>query len=148
MKKREKDIITGVSVGLMGVVLLLYTFNIIIYLIFYPLYFFMSSSGYFYLDLFLLAIVSFLYGYFMVKPVKTLNGRIKLAKIALAVGIVLVILPILGMCLEAFYSSAYFGFSFYILGFFVPYLIIIIPGLALAIHGKFLLKDTKAEKRE
>ena len=33
-------------------------------------------------------------------------------------------------------------------GFFVPYLIIIIPGLALAIHGKFLLKDTKDEKHE
>jgi len=148
MEKREKNLITGVTVAVMGVILILYSMNVIIYMFYNPIFVFMTSSGYFYLDLFILAIASFIYAYYMVKPALTLKGKNRLAKIALVVGIVSVVFPIIGMCLEAFYSSAYFGFSFYIMGFFIPYLIILIPGLALTIHGKFLLKETKAENRD
>jgi len=147
MESREKNLIIGAITAVMGVILILYSMNIIIYMLYNPIFVFMTPSGYLYLTLFIIAIASFIYAYYMIKPVKTLKGKRGLAKIALVTGIVLILFPIIGMCLEAFYSSAYFGFSFYIMGFFIPYLIVIIPGLALTIHGKFMLNETKTDKR-
>ena len=148
MEKREKNVITGVIVAMIGVIIILYSSNVIIILFIAPYFLFMTSQGYFYLNLFIIAIASFVYAYFMIKPSITLKGKKRLAKITLVVGLVLLTFPIIGMFLEVYYSSAYYGFSFYILGFLVPYLIVMIPGFALSIHGYFWAKETRGDPNE
>jgi hypothetical protein len=148
MEKREKNVITGVIVAIIGIIMILYSLNVLIMLFFAPFFFFMTPFGYLYLNIFIIAFTSFAYAYFMINPAKTQKGRNRLAKIVLVVGIVLLIFPVIGMFLEIYYSSAYFGFSFYILGFFVPYLIVMIPGFALTIHGYFWRKETRGDPNE
>lgn len=142
MNQREKNIITGVTVGVLGVNVILFSLNNLIEMFQDPLTFFTTSSGYMSLDLFVLAITSFMYAYFMIIPAKTLKGKNWLAKIAFILGIILVIIPIIGIVLVAYYR---FGFNG---SLFVPYFMLLIPGLALVIHGVFMLKETKAKHEE
>ncbi|MHA1916016.1 MAG: hypothetical protein ACW986_17285 [Promethearchaeota archaeon] len=148
MEKREKNVITGVIVAVIGVIMILYSLNVLVVLFFAPYFLFITPFGYLYLNIFIIAFTSFGYAFFMIRPAKTQKVRNILAKIVLVVGIVLLIFPIIGMFLETYYSSTYYGFSFYIVGFFVPYLIVMIPGFALTIHGYFWRKETRGDPNE
>lgn len=104
---------------------------------------FMSYNFYIFLDLFVLVIILFLYLYYLIRPIKTLNGKKSLTIIEMVLGGILVIFPLIGI---GVLSSSFL--SIYLEGFFLFYLIgllfycfFLIPGTILFIHGWHLLKN-------
>lgn len=108
---------------------------------------FMSYNFYIFLDLFVLVIILFLYLYYLIRPIKTLNGKKTLTIIEMILGGILVIFPLIGI---GVLSSSFL--SIYLEGFFLFYLVgllfycfLLIPGTILFIHGWHLRKNLRIE---
>lgn len=97
------------------------------------------------MDLFVLLFTLFLYGCFMIKPMNTLSGKKNLATGTLILGGILVVLPIIGMVYTSFIL---FGYSFYYILSLIPYLVLLIPGVALFMHGWFLIHKPRIDNME
>ena len=150
MEIKERNTIIGAISIIIGVILILsilpwltspYAFSIDALLSYYT---------YLYLDLFVLAITMLLYAYFLIKPTRTLKGMQNLAISAIVFGLVLVIIPIIGIGLGiySYITSSYFNITyiFYALMSNMPLLVMLIPGVALLIHGWFLRKKPRTEE--
>jgi len=104
---------------------------------------FMSYNFYIFLDLFVSVIILFLYLYYLIRPVKTLNGKKTLTIIEMILGGIIVIFPLIGIgVLSSSFLWMYLDgfFIFYLMGLFV-YCFFLIPGILFFIHGWHLRKN-------
>ena len=107
-----------------------------------------SFFGIMIIDIFILANILFLYGVLLIKPIKTLRGKENLAKGAMIIGGILIILPLIGMgyMLITFFPS--YMYFLYNLMNTIPFIILLIPGVALFIHGRFLYQTHRTDNEE
>lgn len=148
MEIKERNTIIGVVsfiVDLILIISLIPTFTSLFVNPLNILYMFIYPYGYIILDLFVLLFTLFLYGCFMIKPMNTLSGKKNLATGTLILGGILVVLPIIGMVYTSFIL---FGYSFYYILSLIPYLVLLIPGVALFMHGWFLIHKPRIDNME
>ncbi len=147
MDRREKNTIIGVISIFVGIIFMLYLI-LMTSLFFSPYYVvnpFTSSLGYLFLYLFVFVITIFLFGFFLIRPTQTTRGRSNLAIGALVFGGILVVLTLIGMGFNMFYSSVLFGFPLYYITLMIPSLVMLIPGVVIIVHGAFLRKKSRTE---
>jgi len=155
METKERNTIIGAISLMIGLILILFSLPFIISftsaftsdMLAYTL---LSSYTYLYLDLFFLAITMFIYAYFLIKPTRTFKGKQNLAISAMVFGLVLVILPMIGIFLGIYSMTSYGYFEYYMITYMaiyvVPNFVLIIPGVALLLHGRFLRKKPRTEE--
>jgi len=144
MEIRERNIIIELISFILGVFLLIFSIPIVTMIFLYnPSYYFNTSIGYLFLDLLVLAITLLLYAYFLIKPTKTLKGKENLALSAMIFGGMLIILPIIAIGFGANYWF-FSGNEIYII---ILYVMLLLPGVALFVHGWFLKRPTTLEEK-
>ena len=144
MEIKERNTIIGAISLIFGVILILYTLPWFEYI--FKLNALLFSYTYIFLDLFVLAITVFIYAYFLTKPTRTLKGKQILAISAMVFGLVLVILPMIGIGVQIYEITSYSYFSYYMIIYVMPFLVLLIPGVALLLHGWFLRKKPRTEE--
>lgn len=154
MEIKERNLIIGVISSIMGIILIILFapyvfFNFVIYL---NIYLLMDTETSLSLSLFILGIVQVLYGYFMIRPPKNLSEKKKVSRGSLAFGIILVIIPQIGIFINTLLLRMYelynlTRFSLTYLTRIAPYLIIVLIGVTLIIHSKFLKKSLQQVER-
>jgi len=100
------------------------------------------------INLFILANTIFLYGVFLIRPIKTIKGKENLAKGAMIIGGILIILPLIGICYTIFIIFPSFIYGLYNLMNAIPFILLAIPGVALFIHGWFLYHKPRTGNKE
>jgi len=155
MDIKERNRIIGVITFFIGLIIIVFLIPIFIsfsnFSLSYVLrYLFISYSGYLYLDLLVLAITLFFYSFFMLRTIKTLKGRKNLAIVAMSVGVVLVVFPLIGIgfLLPGFLYFLLDGFMYINFMFaLIPLLALLIPGIVLFIHGWYMRKNLRIETK-
>ena len=145
MEIKERNAIIGVILFIVGLILIIYLIPMYLFSFFSPLQIFLSPYGYLCLDIFVLLITLLFYGYFMIKPINTLRGQKNLAIGAMVLGGILVILPVIGIVLTLFILIRY---SFRYMIALIPFLLVLIPGIILYMHGWFLKHKPRTDKIE
>lgn len=140
MEIKERNTIIGFTSFLGGIVIMMF---VIPYLT-SPLLF-LSFYGIIIMDLFILANTLFLYGVFLIRPIKTLNGKENLAKGAMIIGGILIILPLIGMGYMIFMIMQVFMFFLFYLIEIIPFILLLIPGVVLFIHGWFFYQKPRTD---
>lgn len=147
-EERVKNLIIIVTAALIGVILFFYSAPTVLAVFLGQYSGSLIFMGFFLnLELFIFAFPFFIHAGFMVKPLKTPERRIILGRFALVTGIVLILFTIMGITFELYYYIASFGLSFLVIVYLARHLIILIPSLVLIIRGRFILKETRDEKR-
>lgn len=152
MEVKERNTIIILISFIIGAFLLVYPVPVLIMVVFSynPLYYFIFYPlGYLCLDLLILAITLFVYAYFLLRPMNTLRSKKILSLGAMTCGSILVIFPVIAICIDA-YFIIFSDFIFYWF-YFGPILnlVLLIPGIALFVHGWFLKKNIKSgDKRK
>lgn len=145
MEIKERNSIIGIISFLGGIVLMMYIIPILVSFRSFPSIF-ITPYGFLFFDLFILANTLFLYGCFLIRPIRTLKGKEYLAKGTLIIGGILIILPLIGAGYQIF---VYLQYSWLSVLFFlieiIPFIILLIPGVALFIHGWFLHQKPRTE---
>jgi len=116
---------------------------------FIPIYYFVYNSvGYFFFDLQILVIIILLNAYFTIRPIKTLRGKKNIALGAMIFGSILVLFPVIAISLDTYriyfvYEEIFFWF------YFGPILslVLLVPGVALYVHGWFLKKRISSKEK-
>ena len=154
MDIKERNRIIGVITFFIGLIIIVFLIPIFIsfsdFSLSYVLrYLFIGYSGYLYLDLLVLAITLFFYSFFMLRPIKTLKGRKNLAIVAMSVGVVLVVFPLIGIgfLLPGFLYFLLDGFILFFMMALIPLLALLIPGIVLFIHGWYIRKNLRIETK-
>ena len=154
MDIKERNRIIGVITFFIGLIIIVFLIPIFIsfsdFSLSYVLrYLFIGYSGYLYLDLLVLAITLFFYSFFMLRPIKTLKGRKNLAIVAMSVGVVLVVFPLIGIgfLLPGFFYFLLDGFILFFMMALIPLLALLIPGIVLFIHGWYIRKNLRIETK-
>ncbi|MFX0043200.1 MAG: hypothetical protein ACFE8L_09830 [Candidatus Hodarchaeota archaeon] len=145
MEIKERNAIIGVILFIVGLILIIYLIPMYLFSFFTPFEIFLSPYGYLCLDIFVLLILLLLFGYFMIKPINTLRGQKNLAISAMVLGGILIVLPLIGMVLTFFILIRY---SFRYMIVLIPFLLVLIPGITLYIHGWFLKHKLRTDKIE
>lgn len=155
MEHKEKNTIYSVILIVVGIIIILYTIYPVLSLLteltngFGPL-----SLLFLYLGLLISGIASILTGYFILKPRKTSQGRKKLAITSIIIGIILIFFALMFIILYVArimieWDWTYLASPWTMLLAMSPFLaLLIIPGLALVIHGIHLLRNPQLIKRE
>lgn len=143
---KERKIILVIISLMCGIFLLTLVLPRFIAIVSYNvLLYFTSPFGYLYLDLIVLAIPLFLYAYFMIRPMKTLRGKKILSLGEMIFGGILFLLAliafVLDMCLYGYTFSG--GRIFYM----SLYLLVLLPGVPLFVHGWYIKRSTASEER-
>ena len=150
MEIKERNTIIGAISLIIGLILILFTLPMLTNPYTFSIYALLQYNTYLYLDMFALAITMLLHAYFLIKPTRTFKGKQNLAISAMVFGLVLVIIPTIGIGLGIYsymtYSSFNFTYIFYALMSMMPLLVMLIPGVALLIHGQFLRKKPRTEE--
>jgi len=146
MKIKKGNTKIGAISIIIGVILIFYTLPLVLSLYAYSTYAFLYYYTYIILDLFALGITMLIYAYFLIKPTRTLKGNQNLAISAMVFGLVLVILPMIGIGLQIYDMTSYGYFSSYMIMYVMPLLVMLIPGVALLLHGRFLRKKPRTEE--
>jgi len=150
----KANIIKGVVSFLIGLIIIINVINVrewsvLLYLTPPTLRFFITPPGLVFLDLFFLAIILFLYAYFMIRPIKTLKGKKNLTIIAMIFGGVFVVFPLIGIGYELSLSTLIEFYLdnlliYYIFGM-VLYLICLMPGIILFTYSWYLRGKLRIE---
>lgn len=140
MEIKERNTIIGFTSFLGGIVIMMF---VIPYLISPSL--FLSFFGIIIMDLFILANTLFLFGVFLIKPIKTLKGKENLAQGTMIIGGVLIVLPLIGIGYMIFTILPIFMFFWYYMIEIIPLILLLIPGIALFIHGWFLNQKPRTD---
>jgi hypothetical protein len=148
MEVRERNVIIGVISFIIGLILIMTLVPALISFSYFPYNIFLNPLSYIIFDLFALAVTMFLYAFFMIRPVRTSRGRENLAVAAMSFGVILIMLPLISAGFEIFTASYYYGFPFYAFAMMIPYLLLIIPGVALLIHGYYMQKPPRTTQNE
>lgn len=98
-----------------------------------------------FINLFVLTNTLFLYSVFLIRPIKTLKGKKNLAKGAMIIGGILIILPLIGMLYILFTLFQVFMLSILYLTEIIPFILLLIPGVVLFIHRWFLYKNPRTD---
>ena len=150
MEIKERNTIIGAISLIISVILILYILPVFSNPHFFSIDALLRLDTYLFLDMIVLAITMLLYAYFLIKPTRTLKGKQNLAISAMVFGLVLVILPIIasGIGIYSYITSPYFNYSYisYALMIVMPSVVMLIPGVALLIHGLFLRKKHRTEE--
>ncbi|MFX1525620.1 MAG: hypothetical protein ACFFCC_19085 [Promethearchaeota archaeon] len=144
MERKEKNSIIGGISLIIGVIILLCMIPSSI-VVFYSVAAFLSAYIYLWLDGLVLGIFMILYAIFMIRPAKTISRKQNLGLAAMIFGLILIILPIVGIGIQIYSYSILYGFSYVSIVVSIPFLIITIPGIAVLVHGRFLLKRSRPE---
>ena len=143
MDEKERNRIMGVVTFFIGLILLIVVlpiltgFSIISFI-------FMGSQDCLILDIFVLVIALFLYTYLMIRPIKTLKGKKILAIVAMIFGGVLVVFPLVGIGILFSGSLEWISYGPKFINTMVvvvlPFVLLLMPGIILFIHGWQLRK--------
>ena len=154
MEIKERNFIIGVLSAIVGIILIIlfapYVF--VNFIIFLNIYLFINTEASLSLSLFVLGIVLILFAYYMIRPPKNFREKKKVYRGSLAFGIILVIVPQIGIILNTIILRIYQLYylirdSLTYLTNIAPYLIIVLIGVALIIHSKFLKKSLQQIER-
>ena len=144
MDIKESNRIIGVVTFLIGLIIIISAIPILIGFISYNSHrnIFINFQSYIYFDLVVLAITLFLFSYFIIKPITTFKGKKILTLITMIFGGVLVVFPLIGLgFLLPNFSDCYFEGPFiYFIIIVISFLVLLIPGIILFIHGWYLRK--------
>ncbi len=147
MEQTEKKILQTILPILIGIVIVGYSI--------YPFYSMIISFSFrninsytIFLDFLISGIASILIGIFILKPRKTAQGKRRLGIISNIFGVVILILPIIGIIstiIETKGHPVIFGDLLTFTPFFTLFLIF---GTVLIVHGVHLIRKSKKERRE
>jgi hypothetical protein len=144
MDADEKRILRGVIFLIIG--------GIVVLVMIYPVIS-MFSSPYFSiysilsLDAVVLGLALILIGIFSIWPVKTDEGRKGLGLTSIIFGIVLALMPIISMIVQISEIGMPYFFM-YLLSYAFPLGLYLILGVALIVHGAFLIRRVNIRKTE
>ena len=127
------SMIFGVYILSLAIPTLLMTISFNVLLIF------ISSYGYLLLDLIFIAITLFLSAFFLIKPIKTLEGRRKLTRLMIITGVILILLPLITLSFDIYYTYKYM-FSLDLFFNLVLDQLLLMFGVIVFIHGWFSKK--------
>ncbi len=102
------------------------------------------------LDFFVLVNIMFLYIYFIIRPIKTLKGNIKLAIVTMIFGGILVVFHLNGIVLLVIFNFLWMyldGLLIYLVQDSMVYSLFLIPGVILIILGRNLRNNIRIENR-
>ncbi|MFX1389507.1 MAG: hypothetical protein ACFE9Z_05525 [Promethearchaeota archaeon] len=148
MEIRERNVIIGVISFIIGLILIMTLIPSFISFFYFSSNIFLNPFTYIMFDILTLAVTLFFYAYFIIRPVRTPKGRENLAVAAMSFGVLLIMLPLISIGFEIFTASYYYGFPFYALVMMIPYLLLIIPGVALLIHGYYMQKPPRTAQNK
>ena len=146
MEINERNTIIALTSIIIGVVLSIYVIPFLINLVLSenPLVYFRTSIGYIHIDLIILAMTLFLYAYFLIKPVKTIRGKKNLGLGAIILGGILILFPAIAIGIDFIFYFTYYFIIFY---FLIFDLLVLLPGVALFVHGWYIKRSTVSEER-
>lgn len=142
MGHKERNIIIGVISSITSIMLLMFLIPFLpfTFLRFDPT----EPLTYLFLDIVALIITLNIYAIFMIKPTRSPKGKKNLGITIMILGIILILIPLLGISIQIFWFFVGY-FSLVYLTILIPFIGLLIPGLAFNIHGWFLIQKARTE---